>query len=123
MASFTSESDSNSFAGEMQPHWSYYFFSLTTDVNRVYQNPVVPTVTQNWYNNIKVRAHFVLHPAVCQFPFRLQTMAKGFDYNNFEGVRVHFILLPAVCQFPIRLQSMVTLKEGDQWQMWEFIPI
>ena len=91
MASFTSESDSNSFAGEMQPHWSYYFFSLTTDVNRIYQNPVVPTVTQNWYNNIKVRAHFVLHPAVCQFP--------------------------------IRLQSMVTLKEGDQWQMWEFIPI
>ena len=50
-------------------------------------------------------------------------MAKGFDYNNFEGVRVHFILLPAICQFPIRLQSMVTLKEGDQWQMWEFIPI
>ena len=41
-----------------------FFFSLTTDVNRVSQNPLVPAVPQNWYNNIKaVRVYFVLLPA------------------------------------------------------------
>ena len=45
MASLTSECDSNTFVGEeMQYHLSYYFFSLTTDMNRFSQtrNPRVP---------------------------------------------------------------------------------
>ena len=74
----------------MQCHLSCYFFSLTTDMNRVSQVPAV------------------------------QHRASG-SHNH--GVRVHYVLLLAVCEFPFRLQSMVTLKEGDQWQMWEFIPI
>ena len=36
-----------------------FCFSLTTDVNRVSQNPLVRAVPQNWYNNIKaVRVYF-----------------------------------------------------------------
>ena len=42
-ATFTSESDSNTFTGKkIQYHLSCYFFSLTTDINRVSQNPLVP---------------------------------------------------------------------------------
>ena len=44
MASFTSESDSNTIiAGEEQRDLSYYFFSLTNDINRASKNPQVPT--------------------------------------------------------------------------------
>ena len=39
------------------------------------------------------------------------------------GVRVHYFLLVAIRQFPFRLQLMTTLKEGDRWQMWEFIRV
>ena len=44
MRGLTSESDSNTFfAGEeTQRHFSYYFFSLTTDINRASKNPRVP---------------------------------------------------------------------------------
>ena len=43
MTSFTSEYDSNTFTGEkMQRDFSFYFSSLTTDINRVSQNPLVP---------------------------------------------------------------------------------
>ena len=43
MAGFTSESDSNTiFAGEEQRDLSYYFFSLTTDINRASKNSQVP---------------------------------------------------------------------------------
>ena len=48
MASSTSESDSNTFAyEEMQYHFSYYFFSLTTDMNCFAQNPQVPAVKKH----------------------------------------------------------------------------
>ena len=61
MTSFTSESNSNPFAGEeMQRHLSYYFFSLTTDVNRVSQNPLVPAAQSvNLNTGVPgVRVHF-----------------------------------------------------------------
>ena len=47
MASFTSEYDSNTFTGEkMQRDLSSYFFSLTTNINRVSQKPLVPVNMQ-----------------------------------------------------------------------------
>jgi hypothetical protein len=47
MASSTSESDSSTFAGEeMQRHFSH-FFSLTSDINRVSQNPLVASAEFN----------------------------------------------------------------------------
>ena len=92
MASSTSESDSNTFACvEMQYHLSYYFFSLTTDMNCSGQNPQVPAV-------------------------------KIYKSNYEPGVRVHFFFFWLSVN-PFCLQSMATLKEGDQSQMWEFIPI
>ena len=51
MASFISESDSNTFTGEKIHHLSYCFFSLTTDTNRVSQNPLVPAAPQKLNNN------------------------------------------------------------------------
>ena len=39
-SNFTSECDSNTFVGE-QHHLSYYFFCLSTDMNRYFQNPRV----------------------------------------------------------------------------------
>ena len=43
MTGLTSESDPSTFSGEeMQRHLSYYFFSLTTDINRSSKNPRVP---------------------------------------------------------------------------------
>ena len=43
MATLTSECDFNTFVGqEMQYHLSHYFSSLTTDMNRDSQNPLVP---------------------------------------------------------------------------------
>ena len=39
------------------------------------------------------------------------------------GVRVHYFFASGCLSIPFRLQSMAALKEGDQWQMWEFIPI
>ena len=43
MTSFTSEYDSNIFTGEkMQRDLLSYFFSLTTDINCISQNPLVP---------------------------------------------------------------------------------
>ena len=71
MASLTSESDSTPITGEeMQRHLSYHFFSLTTDTNRVSQNPRVPVAQQDaeqW--SLGVRVHNFLLLAVCQFPF------------------------------------------------------
>ena len=78
----------------MQPHFSYYFFSLTTDLNRASQNPRVPV------------------------------SALGKDNNN-PGVRVHYFFASGCLSilFHPEWQLMATLKKGDQWQMWEFIPI
>ena len=43
--------------------------------------------------------------------------------KSVAGVRVHYFLLLSISgSISFRLQSMATLKEGDQWQMWEFIP-
>ena len=63
-------------------------------MNRVSQNPQVPAAQQ------------------------------GADGQS-PGVRVQlFIYFASGCLLiPFRLQLMATLKEGDQWQMWEFIPI
>jgi hypothetical protein len=46
------------------------------------------------------------------------------DNWSVPGVRVHYyFLLLVFLSIPFRLQSMAPLKEGDQWQMWEFIRI
>ena len=39
------------------------------------------------------------------------------------GVRVIFFITSGCLSISFRLQEMTTLKEGDQWQMWEFIPV
>ena len=67
-----------------------YFFSLTTDMNRFSQNLQVPAAKD------------------------------GNAYGIVSGVRVHFFFDFDYLSIPFRLQSMATLKEGDQWQMWEF---
>ena len=48
-----------------------------------------------------------------------------FSVNHGPGVSVNYYVLFALSRLltPLRLQSMATLKEGDQWQMWEFIRI
>ena len=75
MTSFTSEYDSNIFTGEkMQRDLLSYFFSLTTDINCVSQNPLVPM-------NMKPRVE-------------TDTSTRG------PGVRVEIFLLLAVCKFP-----------------------
>ena len=71
---------------------SYYFFSLTTDMNRDSQNPRVPAAQRGMGNERGVRA------------FGSGRLSES---------------IPR----PIRHQSMAALKEGDQWQMWEFIRI
>ena len=94
MASLISESDSTTFTSEeMQRHLSYYYFSLTTDMNRVSQNPRVPTAQRD--------------------------MVTGCA----PGVRVHYFFASGCLSIPFRLQVMATLEEGDQLQMWEFIRI
>ena len=70
MANLTSESGSTTFAGEeMQRHLSYYFFSLTTDMNRASQNPRVPAAQQDMCFAPGVRVHYFLLLVVFQFPF------------------------------------------------------
>ena len=94
MATFTSESDTTHLqARRCSVICHTIFFSLTTDIYRVSQNPLVPAAPQ-----------------------------KQGRYND-PGVRVHYILLLAVLSIPFRLQSMATLEEGNEWQMWEFIRI
>jgi hypothetical protein len=39
------------------------------------------------------------------------------------GVRVHDFFTSGCLLILFRLQSMATLKEGDKWQMWEFIRV
>ena len=62
MANLTSKFDSNTFAGkETQHHLSYFFFSsLTTDVNRVSQNPRVPASPGERPGSPGVRIHFII---------------------------------------------------------------
>ena len=51
----------------MQRHFLYYFFSLTTDINRVSQNPRVPVSALGKDDNKPgVRVHYFLLLAVCQ---------------------------------------------------------
>ena len=71
IASVTSESDSNTFAGEdTQCHLSYYSFGLTTDMNSfslslsLSQNPPVPTA-QGIKNAPGARNHYYLLLFVC----------------------------------------------------------
>ena len=70
------------------------FFSLTTDMNRDSRNPRVPAVQPG--SNLK---------------------------GNALGVRVQYYFCFCLSFNPFRLQTMANLKEGDQWQMWEFIPV
>ena len=68
MAGFTSESDFNTIiAGEEQRDLSYYFSSLTTDINRASKNPQVPAVK---------------HPA--------RSGEEHEDFITVPRVRVHF---------------------------------
>ena len=72
IAGFTSESDFNTIiAGEEQRDLSYYFFSLTTDIDRASKNPQVPEASQSGFFsglNSGVRVLFFLLLAVCQSP-------------------------------------------------------
>jgi hypothetical protein len=95
MASSTSEYDSNTFTGEeMQRHFSYYFFSLTSDKSRL---PQVATMQPN--------------------------RDRSQPPNSVHGVRVCFIFASGCLSIPFHLQSLATLEEGNEWQMWEFIRI
>ena len=47
---------------------------------------------------------------------------RGADGQS-PGVRVLFFFASGCLSNPFRLQVMATLKEGDPWQMWEFIRI
>ena len=59
MASLTSEFDSNTFVGEeMQHHLSFYFFSLTTDMNSLSQNTRVPAAHEGNTHDPGVGVHF-----------------------------------------------------------------
>jgi hypothetical protein len=80
MVSFTSESDSNTFAEEeIKRHLSYYIFSLTTDMNPASQNPLVPTAWGGLAGSVPgVRVHYILLLAVYQF---LSSPVNGY----FEG--------------------------------------
>ena len=46
----------------------------------------------------------------------------GREGFNVPGVRANFFFASGFLSISFRLQSMATLKEGDHWQMWEFIP-
>ena len=78
----TSESDSTTFAGEeMQRHLSYYFFSLTTDINGVCQNPRVPAAERSMTITAPgVRAH-------CFFCFWLSVNSLSSPVNGYSGGR------------------------------------
>ena len=76
MQGLTSESDSNTFfAGEeTQGHLSFYFFSLTTDINRASKNPRVPAAQPGSDKHdddyvLGVRVPFLLLLAVSRSPF------------------------------------------------------
>ena len=98
MATFSSEYDSDTFStGEkMQRLLSYFFFSLTTDINPASQNPLVPAQAQK---------------------------GKLDSYFHEPAVRVDYFFASCCLSIPIRLQTLTILREGDQRQMWEFIRI
>ena len=43
--------------------------------------------------------------------------------KNAPGVRVHSYFACSCLSISFCFQLMATLKEGDQWQMWEFVRI
>ena len=43
--------------------------------------------------------------------------------SNDPGVRVTHYIVSRCVSTPFRLQTIANLKEGDQWQMWEFIRV
>ena len=53
---------------------------------------------------------------------RVPAAQPGED-NNAPGVRVHYYFASGRPSILFRLQLMATLREGDEWQMWEFIPV
>ena len=71
----------------------HLLYSLTTDMDHFSPNPRVPAAQQ------------------------------GMNSSCDPGVRIHYFSTPCCLSIPFRLQLMATLKEGDQWQMWEFIRI
>ena len=93
MATHTSESDSCRWEDSDAASFSYNFFSLTGGMNRVYRNPLVP----------------VARP--------INTT------DTVPGVRVPLFFASGCQPISFRLQTVATLKEGDQWQMWEFIRV
>ena len=91
MVILTSESDSNtSGSKETQHHFSYYFFSLTTDVNRVSRNLRVPAAQQVGYGHPGVRS-IISAPGCLLIPLRLQSMAtlkEGDQLQMWEFIRI-----------------------------------
>ena len=85
MTGLTSESDSNTFSGEEMHHLSYYFFSLTTDINRASKNPRVPAAKPD---SDKHDDKYVLGVRVFFFCFRLSVNFLSSPVNGYsEGRR------------------------------------
>ena len=76
----------------MQRHLSYYFFSLTTDINGVCQNPRVPAAERSMTITAPgVRAHCFFASGCLSIPFRLQSMAtleEGDQWQMWEFIRI-----------------------------------
>jgi hypothetical protein len=89
MASLTSESDSTTFAGEeMQRHLTYYFFSLTSDMNHVSQSPPVPAAPQGMTDITirEVRVHYFF--ASWLSVNSLSSPVNGYSVERFNGYSV-----------------------------------
>ena len=76
MVTLTSKSDSSTFSGEdmqLERHLSYYFFSLTTNINCDSQNARVPVAQRDICDQSApgVRIHFFFTPGCLSIPFRL----------------------------------------------------
>ena len=84
MTSLTSESDSNTCAGEERHHLSYYFFSLTTDINRASKNPRVPAAQPD---SDKHDDKYVLGVRVLFFCFWLSVNLLSFLVNGYSEGR------------------------------------
>ena len=74
----------------MQRHLSYYFFSLTTDIYRESQNPLVPAAKQGMGNEPGVRVHyFCFWLSINSLSSQLMaTLKKGDQWQMWEFIRI-----------------------------------
>ena len=73
------------FAGkEMQRICHTIFFSLTTDMNPIFQNPRVPAARPGIYKVPGVRVHFFLAAKLCQSPIVSKSMAALVEDEHWQ---------------------------------------